>query len=111
MDFNSFKKKKTITESKNELELELKILESSLESAADLTTGDRTIIEKKIISVQGKIELLENTVAGDIAVATTDFSLCSGKEDCECGKCALLKRPELKEAVIKASPFTGFFGS
>ena len=72
MDFKSFKK----TGSVNELKVELKILENSINE--EMPAGDKKIIEKKIIKLQGEIELMDSTVAGDVAMATTDFSLCSG---------------------------------
>jgi len=104
MDFKSFKK----SESVSELKIELKVLESSINE--DMPAGDKKVIEKKIAQLQEKIKLFDSTVAGDIAIATTDFSLCSGEDGCECGKCQILKRPELREAVEKNSAFGGFFG-
>lgn len=104
MDFRSFKKSENV----NDLRVELKVLENSINE--EMPTGDKKIIEKKIIKLQGKIELMDSTVAGDVAMATTDFSLCTGKKGCECGKCQLLKRPELQESAKENSPFGGFFG-
>jgi len=108
MDFSSFKNDKDTTSKKDELQVELNILENSLEG---LTGGDLKIIEKKIIKIQGKIELLENTVSADIAQTTDNFFTdCSNDEKCECGKCNLLRRKDLSESK-EFTPFGGFFGA
>ena len=107
MDFASFKSKKDTTSTREELQVELSILESSL---SGLSGGDLKIIEKKIIKIQGKIELLETTVAGDIAQVTTNFFTdCSNDDKCECGKCSLLRRKDINENK-EFTPFGGFFG-
>jgi len=103
MDFRSFKSKSTL----EELKVELRVLENSI--SEDMSSGDRKIIEKKIVKIQGDIELMDSSVAGDVAMATTNMSLCSEKDGCECGKCQLLKRKDLQEAAKASSPFSGFF--
>ena len=109
MGFSSFKNKKD----KSELELELKILKESLDK--DLPVGDIKVIEKKISKIEKTIQdlelKLETTVAGDIATTQMNlFANCTGKEDCECGKCQLLRKEKLKESK-EFSPFAGVFGA
>lgn len=109
MGFSSFKNKKD----KSELELELKILKESLDK--DLPAGDIKVIEKKISKIEKTIQdlelKLETTVAGDIATTQMNlFANCTGKEDCECGKCQLLRKEKLKESK-EFSPFAGVFGA
>lgn len=36
---------------------------------------------------------------------------CSGKEDCQCQKCKLLRRDPIAEAVQQSMSFGNFFGS
>jgi len=107
--FGSFK----IKENKKELELELKILKESLK--IDMPAGDYKVLEKKIKKVEKKLSNLEleveATVAGDIASTQTNlFANCTGKEDCECGKCQILRKEKLKESKI-FSPFEKIFGA
>jgi len=109
MGFSSFKNKKD----KSELELELKILKESLDK--DLPAGDIKVIEKKVSKIEKTIQdlelKLETTVAGDIATTQMNlFANCTGKEDCECGKCQLLRKEKLKESK-EFSPFAGVFGA
>ena len=105
MGFSAFKEKKT----KQELEVELRVLENSLND--DLPKGDKVIIEKKIEKIKQKLEAFESTVAGDIAVATNNLmSDCTGKPDCDCQKCRLLKRDPVAEAVQEEPIFGKLFG-
>lgn len=105
MSFSNFKSNKT----KEELKVELSVLEKSLTD--EMPEGDKRVIEKSIIKLKGKLELIEDTTSADIAnVEQNLFSPCTGKPGCECGKCELLKRPELSEAIQTKSPFSNFFG-
>lgn len=109
MKFSSFK----IEKEKREVELELKILKESINE--DLSTGDRKILENKIQKLEKKLEelttKLESTVSADIATTQMNlFADCTGKEDCECGRCQLLRKEKLKESK-EFSPFAKVFGS
>ena len=109
MRFSSFKAEKD----KREIELELEILKKSINE--DMPKGDKIILENKIKKLENKlkdIELkLETTVASDIATTQMNlFANCTGKEDCECGKCQLLRRKQLQESQ-EFSPFARIFGS
>jgi len=109
MGFSSFKNE----QNKKELEVELKVLKESL--GDDLPSGDKIVLEKKISRLEKKLrELeikLEDTVAGDIATTQMNlFANCTGKEDCECGKCQLLRKEKLKESK-EFSPFAAVFGA
>ena len=109
MGFSSFKNKKD----KSELELELKILKESLDS--DLPAGDIKVLEKKISRLEKNLQelelKLEDTVSADIATTQMNlFANCTGKEDCECGKCQLLRKEKLKESK-EFSPFASVFGA
>jgi len=110
MGFSSFKNKKN----KSEIELELKILKESLDES-ELTAGDYKVLEKKILKLESELERLEleleATVVGDIATTQTNlFADCTGKEDCECGKCQLLRKKKLQESK-EFSPFANIFGA
>lgn len=109
MGFTSFKNKKD----KAELEIELKVLKESLDKG--LPAGDVKVLEKKIAKLEKTIQdldlKLEDTTAGDIATTQMNlFANCTGKEDCECGKCQLLRKEKLKESK-EFSPFAGVFGA
>ena len=104
MSFLSFKEQKT----KDELQVELRVLENSITD--DMSKGDKQVIENRINKLKGQIELQDSTVAGDIAMATNNLmSDCSGKSDCDCQKCKLLKRDPIAEAVQDSMSFGNFF--
>lgn len=105
MSFSSFKK----TTTKQELEVEIRVLENSITD--DMPSGDKKIIENRISKLKGEIDLKDSTVAGDIAVATNNLMTdCSGKKECDCQKCKLLRRDPIAEAVQESMSFGNFFG-
>lgn len=113
MNFNNFEafsiQNKYKGKSKEELQEMADALVIDLESASK---GDARIIEKELNKIQGAIELIDSTVAGDVAMATSNmFATCTGKEDCECGKCSILRRKDIQESMEDTSPFSSFFGS
>lgn len=105
MSFLNFKNTKT----REELQVEIKVLERSLETS-ELTDGDKKVLEKSIIKLKGQLNLIEDTVSSDIVgVEQNLFGSCAGKAGCECSKCTTLKRPEISEALKEKSPFGNFF--
>jgi len=109
MEFSSFRKEKD----KKELEVELKVLKESLNN--ELSRGDRVVLEKKISKLEKEIQelkvKLEDTTTSDIANTQMNlFANCTGKNDCKCGKCQLLRKEKLKESK-EFSPFASIFGA
>ena len=104
MSFNSYKNK----QSKTELETELRVLENSITD--DMPNGDKKVVEKRISKIKGRIELLDSTVSADIAVTATNLMApCTGKPDCECQKCKLLRRDDIALKVNESISFGRFF--
>lgn len=112
MNFNNFEAFSIQNKYKDKSREEL--LEISSNLTVDLgvaNRGEARVIEKELHKIQSAIELIDSTVAGDIAMATTNmFADCSGDDKCECGKCSILKRKDIREGLEASSPFMGFFG-
>ena len=105
MGFNSYKN----NQSKSELETELKVIENSITD--EMPTGDVKVLEKRINKIKGQIELLDSTVSADIAMTTTNLMApCTGKPDCECQKCKLLRRDDVALKVNESVSFGHFYG-
>lgn len=108
MGFTSYKK----TNENTDLETEIRVLETSVTD--DMLAGDRVVIKKRIEklkkALKEELDKTEETVAGDIAVATPNLMTdCTGEAGCECQKCKLLKRDKGAMAVQESMNFGSFF--
>lgn len=112
MNFNNFEAFSVQNKYRGKSKEELVEMGDKLVTDLELASkGDARIIEKELNKIQGAIELIDSTVAGDVAMATSNmFATCTGDDKCECGKCSLLKRKDIQESMIDTSPFGGFFG-
>ncbi len=111
MDFNSYAvKAKYKDKTKDEL-LDIKEqIEIDLE--ADLSRGDIRILEKEINHINQTINLMETTSAGDVAAAATNMlAPCTGKPDCDCQKCMLLRDDKTAKKLAESTGFGSFFGA
>jgi len=53
---------------------------------------------------------MDSSVAGDVAMATTNlFASCTNKSDCECQSCKLLRKDKAAEIVQEGLNFGNFF--